>query len=140
MTTIPPNDPTCSKIATHEGGEASTSQHWMVNLRGGPPFIVTERSHRFPLPGRNSRKMLRDIGSLLGTIITCLVGFGVGEDQFRRKRIARRRLSSKASADNMPSVPSRRPGIGRSFSRISICIKRFQRLRDRVTDSKLLHV
>jgi len=116
------------------------SQHWMINLRGAPQLIVIETSHRFPLPGRNSRKMLRDVGSSLGVMTTCLVGFGVGEDQFRRKRIARRRLSSKASADNMLSVPSRKPGIGRNFSRISVCIKRFQRLRDRVMDSKLLHV
>jgi hypothetical protein len=140
LTTTPPNNPTCSKIATHEGGETSTSQHWIVNLRGVPLLAVIERSHRLPLPGKNSRKIRRGIGSWVGTMSTCLVGVGLGEDQFRRRHIARRRQPSRASAENSSRVPSRKPGTGRLFSRIWIRIKRSQRLRSCVMDNKLLQV
>ena len=139
LITAPPNGPTCSKIPIQEGGEASTSQHWTVNLRGISPLIVIERSH-WLLLGRNPRKTLRDNGSWVGTMFSCLVGFGWADDQFRRRHIARRRRSSSASADNLSRVPSRKPGIGRLFSRICICIKRYQRVRSRVMDNKLLQV
>lgn len=70
--------------ATHAGSVAVMSQHWIVNLRGLVPAMVIEISHLLPLPGRNSRNMLRENGSLGVAILTSLVVLGEKEDQFRR--------------------------------------------------------
>lgn len=137
--TRPPKESPHAAVATQTGVSASTSQHCITNLRGVAAMVLVI-SHRLFLPGRNPREALREVFFLGVGKSNSRVGIGDDEVQFARKRNARRRLASRASAGKELRSWSLSPGMGRLLSRTWLRSRRYQMLLRHVRQRNFLQV